>query len=103
MTKLEIKLPDEYLNLSDNRREILKDWIDDNFHRIKIINNNRTSYGLKHILERDTGVYYSNDEFKGGMLELGYIPHDVNALNWRFNISEKSINDTIKRINNKNE
>ena len=102
MKKATIDFPEEYLKMSKERKESLKNWIENNFYSRKTMNNQHTSYGLKHILERDTGMYFTNDEFKGGMIEMGYTPHDTRELNWRFNISERSINDTTKRINNKN-
>ena len=33
-----------------------------------------TSYGLKHVLERQTGIYLLDNAFKGVMLICGYEP-----------------------------
>ncbi len=65
------------------------------------MNKKHTSYGLKHLIQSDNRDYYTNDELKGGMLEMGYIPDDVRKLNWCFNLSEKSYNESQKRINKK--
>ena len=43
-----------------------------------------TSYGLKHDIEKDTGVYITNNQMKDAMLLLGYMPVDEFALNWQF-------------------
>ena len=53
-------------------------------------NENHTSYGIKHILERDTGVYVTNNQMKDAMLGCGFEPRKVDELNWAFCISEKS-------------
>ena len=46
--------------------------------------------GIKHLLERDTGIYLTNNEFKDAMLQAGYEPVDPNELNWHYRISKKS-------------
>ena len=52
----------------------------------------RNSYGLKHILERDTGLYLTNNQFKDAMLRSGYAPTIISAneLNWEFVIDNDS-------------
>lgn len=47
----------------------------------------RTSYGLKHLLEHDTGVYMTNNQFKDLMLTMHHAPIDPDELNWRFRVS----------------
>ena len=66
------------------------DWIHSNLIPIKTPNMERTSYGLKHILERDTGIYMGNNAFKDAMLLCGFNPVDEKELNWHFCISKKS-------------
>lgn len=46
----------------------------------------RSSYGLKHLLESDTGLYFTNNEFKHLMLLMGYEPVDPKELNWRYHV-----------------
>lgn len=53
-------------------------------------NYDKTSYGLKHILEHDTGIYLTNNEFKDAMLICGYEPVNPQELNWTYCISKKS-------------
>lgn len=52
------------------------------------------------MIESDIKEYYTNGEFKGVMLEKGYIVDNRNDLNWCFNVSEKSIT-AIKKKNNR--
>ena len=49
-------------------------WIRKNIRAGKKILQGHTSYGMKHLLERDTGVYLTNNEFKDAMLLAGYRP-----------------------------
>ncbi len=56
----------------------------------KTVLDTHTSYGLKHILERDTGLYLTNNEFKDAMLMCGYKPTNPNDLNWCYCISKRS-------------
>lgn len=65
-------------------------WIKENIRPRKTPNRGSTSYWLKHVLERDTGLYLTNNEFKDAMLLSGYEPVNPNALNWCYRISEKS-------------
>lgn len=67
------------------------DWIASNCIMIKRPNyKSMTSYGLKHILEHDTKIYLTNNEFKDAMLMCGFTPADPDELNWIFNISQRS-------------
>lgn len=55
------------------------------------VNHKMSSYGLKHCLERMTGIYLTNNQFKHAMLMCGYRPESYNALNWYFSISSNSV------------
>ena len=66
-------------------------WIRRNIPPRKTENQRHTSYGIKHILQHDTGIYLTNNEFKDAMMLAGYQPVDENALNWTYGISEKSV------------
>ena len=65
-------------------------WIGENISPRKTPLYGHTSYGIKHLLHRDTGIYLTNNEFKDAMLQAGYKPIDPNELNWRYRISKKS-------------
>lgn len=79
------------MELTDKEHGILLDWIKSNLLPRQTFNNAKTSYGLKHIFERsENGFYIDNDCFKAAMVECGFNVKDKTALNWVFNISQKS-------------
>ena len=52
------------------------------------INRKITSYGLKHIAEKDMGAYISNDVLIKTLTELGFTPSKIrNSPNYYFNIA----------------
>ena len=81
--------PEQFDGLSDEHREFLLNWIDKNLLSRQSFNESHTSYGLKQWISED-GEYFTNGEFKGAMLKSGYKVQDKSALNWVFNVSEKS-------------
>lgn len=80
--------------LITNKEETVKievfEWIDENILPRKTANRKHSSYRLKHLLEKDTKIYLTNNEFKDAMLIMDYEPTDANKLNWHYRISEKS-------------
>lgn len=83
--------PDNFNKLNIEKQTKLLNWISENLTPIKSFNEDRTSYGLKHIFEAAPGGFYTdNGEFKGAMLKAGFNVMDVNMQNWYFNISKKS-------------
>ena len=83
---------DDALITSRSKEEIdiVCRWIEMNLFPRKTVLDSHTSYGLKHILERDTGIYLTNNEFKDAMLMCGYEPANPNDLNWCYGISKRS-------------
>lgn len=78
----------------DNEINIVKQWIADNIMISEKILSYQSSYGLKHLLQHDTGIYLTNNEFKDAMLMAGYQPVNPNDLNWRYYIVlKRTIND----------
>lgn len=77
-------------DLSDGERERVISWINENLLPIASPNGKHTSYGIKHIIQKEIGIYLTNNQFKDAMLECGFEPVEVDALNWVFRISEKS-------------
>lgn len=71
-------------------QKIVMDWIANNIRPRKMPLFGHTSYGLKHYLDHDTGVYLTNNQFKDAMMQAGYEPINPNALNWEYCISRKS-------------
>ena len=45
---------------------------------------------MKHLLEHDTKIYLTNNEFKDAMMICGFEPMDPDMLNWIYCISAKS-------------
>lgn len=70
--------------------EMVSEWIRSNIIRTKTPNYDKTSYSLKHIFEKDTGLYLTNNEFKDAMMLCDYNPVNPNSLNWNYCISKKS-------------
>lgn len=80
-------MPERFQELPEQRKEFLLNWISENLIPIKSFNTYHTSYGLKHLIPNE---YFTNGEFKGAMLELGFKVKNKRELNWVFNISERS-------------
>lgn len=72
--------------LSREELALVMDWIAENILPRKRVLRGSSSYGLKHLLERDTGVYLTNDRFKAAMLLAGYLPADPDEVNWHYRI-----------------
>ncbi|OEL01893.1 hypothetical protein [Staphylococcus saprophyticus] len=59
---------------------------------IKSVNENYSSYNLKHMFEREHyGFYISNSNMKEAMSLAGFKPKSADDLNWFYPISERSI------------
>ena len=82
----------------ESEQLIVMNWIRENIRPRKSVLRKRTSYGIKHILQRDTGLYLTNNQFKSAMLLSGYEPSDPNELNWHYRISAKSPAFKYRRI-----
>ena len=88
-------------DLPQDVQDTVMKWIRERIVPRKTVLHGKTSYGLKHLLERDTNIYLSNNEFKDAMMICGYEPHDPNRLNWEYAISRKSpcFKGSIMKIN----
>lgn len=74
--------------------ETVMRWINNNIRPSDSVLIERTSYGLKHLLQHDTKIYLTNNEFKDAMMYAGYFPVDANALNWCYRIIlTRDVND----------
>lgn len=84
--------PDKFDELPQERQDALLDWIASNLVPIQGFNTWHTSYGLKHLVHLGDGKdsYYTNGEFKGAMLKMGYRVQNTSELNWVFNVSQRS-------------
>lgn len=77
-------------DMTEEEQEKIMSWIHENILPRKMPLLTRSSYGIKHLLERDTGIYMTNNQFKDAMLLCGYEPVDERLLNWNYRISKKS-------------
>lgn len=73
--------PERFDELPCEQQEIIRRWTRESLRPCKTPLYKATSYLLKHIQERDTGLYCTNGQFKGAMLRCGYEPVNPNALN----------------------
>lgn len=77
-------------NHSQEEIDLVLNWIDANICPRKTPLLDYTSYGIKHILQSDTGIYLTNNEFKDAMILCGYTPVNPDELNWCYCISRRS-------------
>lgn len=76
--------------MTNNNMKTTMNWISKNITPRKTPCKGYSSYWMKHIFEKDTGMYITNDQFKEAMLRSGYTPIDEKAINWEFCVSKKS-------------
>ena len=67
-------------------QETVLSWIKEHIRERRTVYRSRTSYGLKHDLQRDTNIYLTNNEFKDAMMQCGYLPVNPDELNWYYRI-----------------
>lgn len=79
------------MNLSSDKRRIVHEWIRDTFNPIKTYNVKHSTYSLKELLERKTGIYLTNNQMKDALLNMGYICQNEHKINWLVNVSEMGI------------
>lgn len=79
---------------TDDEISVVDAWIRKNIRIGTKILRGHTSYGMKHMLEHDTGIYLTNNEFKDAMLLAGFQPVNPKELNWIYRVKlTKDIND----------
>jgi len=81
--------PESYKDLNEKDKVVLDRWIKSKFEVASSNYTIRSSYGLKHDLNRDTGIYVYNGQFKGAMLAAGFTAVDEKTLNWHFKMKER--------------
>jgi len=78
--------PRAYDTLSLEEKEALRYWIEHAIQAATKVDDEYSSYGLKHEYERETKLYISNAQFKGAMLVAGYQPVKKGEQSWHFMI-----------------
>ncbi|MDD4003538.1 MAG: hypothetical protein PHE12_05000 [Clostridia bacterium] len=82
---------DNYItDLSVSDMETVLNWIKENIYPRKTPLYGCSSYSLKHIMTKATGIYVTNNQFKDAMLRCNFIPINGKELNWHYGISKKS-------------
>ena len=76
--------------LPSETREKVFSWIRQSILPATCINKYRTSYDIKHLLQHETGIYLTNNQFKDAMLLCGFLPTNRKKLNWTYRIKERS-------------
>jgi len=78
--------PRAYDTLSPKEKEALQYWIEHAIQTSTKVDDEYSSYGLKHEYERETKLYVSHAQFKGAMLVAGYLPVKKGDQSWHFMI-----------------
>ncbi|WP_051237874.1 hypothetical protein [Lacticigenium naphthae] len=81
--------PLAFYDLPVVKQEQLVEWCE-GLDKRKTTNPLHDTYNLKHVFEHGR-FYVSNGAMKGALVLSGFTPDDLTRLNWRFNISEKSL------------
>lgn len=71
-------------------RENVLAWVRQSVLPSSYVNPHRTSYGIKHLLQHETGIYLTNNQFKDAMLLCGFLPANRTKIDWEYRIKERS-------------
>lgn len=77
-------------DLPEDVQRQVSDWIFGKIWKRDTPNYDHDSYELKHRIEKELGIYLTNNQMKDAMLQEGFSPVKENELNWHFYISQKS-------------
>ena len=77
-------------DLPEDVQRQVSDWIFASIRKREFPNYEHDSYQLKHQIERELGIYLTNNQMKDAMLNEGFRPVKENELNWHFCISQFS-------------
>lgn len=80
--------PAQYDALPEDLQDLVRYWIDCRIEPAPGYYYLRGSYGLKHDLQRDTGLHISNGSLKGAMLAAGFRPKDEREQNCVYKIRQ---------------
>lgn len=80
----ELDKPECFDKVPSKEKAQVMQWISKNIEPLQTYSRKHTSYGLKHWLQYDIGIYLTNGAFKGAMLESGYRPQKEDEQNWIF-------------------
>ena len=77
-------------SIAPNIQEKIFAWIKANVSPSQKIFMGTNSYSMKHVLEKRTGLYMTNNQYKEAMLRCGFFPVDSQELNWLYRILKTS-------------
>jgi hypothetical protein len=66
------------------------DWLVDNVIKSDYYNRKHTLTDLMNVMQRQTNITLSVNEFKGLMFKCGYLPDDITSDNPHYKVSQKS-------------
>jgi len=81
-----------FTELEEKEQAAVLGWIHDNIAPASRTHKGGTSYGIKHLIQFELGIYMTNNQFKDAMLYAGYIPVNQFDLNWKYKIKVKGRN-----------
>lgn len=94
--------PEAFLRMSEDRQVELVKLIQTYLSPIKTINENVSSYGLKHLFEVIMGGYVGNGELKGAMIVCGFNVRVCDSvINHHYNISNKGVKHLRRLVDKK--
>lgn len=77
-------------DLPEDVQRKVSDWIFGKLRKRDTPNYDHDSYELKHQIQRELGIYLTNNQMKDAMLQEGFTPVKENEINWHFCISQNS-------------
>jgi hypothetical protein len=102
----ELPVPERDKFFAEERNELRRsvdrvaatiEWLRKNIRPVKTINRNYTSYGLKHITEKEIG-YIPDGVFIAAAIIAGYEYRRIAPPKVAFGMSGRSINESAKRV-----
>lgn len=61
-----------FSDMDDKIRCMTIGWVDKNLKKRKTVNKHRTVYGVKHVLQAQTGIYLTESQFAEALLMCGF-------------------------------
>ncbi len=80
--------PEDYQKLSATNMGILDMWVKNRLMPVRTAPRRgmMSSYELKHIMERENGLYVTNGQFKGAMQQAGFKAYNTSDINWLYRV-----------------
>ena len=77
-------------DMTPENREKLLAWTAASFIASDDVMTGRSSYSMKGLFTKETGIYIYNNQFKDAMLQCGFKPDDETELNWHYRLHRRS-------------